>query len=88
MRICQYFEITRTIHSKSERSEQFLVTDCFLTCSWRFLISNKLQQLEFKLENLLGFRNMQEKLENVHANQFYLNLYACTFPMLVVLYTN
>ena len=39
-----------------------MVTEC-LTCSWRFLRSNKLEQLEFKLEKLLGFRNMQEKLE-------------------------
>ena len=37
----------------------FLVTECFLTCSWRFLIPNRLEQLEFKLE----FRNMLEKLE-------------------------
>jgi hypothetical protein len=28
-RICKHFEITRTIYSKSERSEQFLVTECF-----------------------------------------------------------
>ena len=35
----------------------------FLTCSWRFLISNKLEQLEFKLEQIIGFRNMQEKSE-------------------------
>ena len=34
------FEITRTIYSNNESSEQFLVTECFLTCSWRFLISN------------------------------------------------
>ena len=45
------FEITRTIYSNSERSEQFLVTDCY---SWRFLISNKLEQLEFKLEKIIG----------------------------------
>ena len=53
--------------------EQFIQTvkgqNAFLTCSWRFLIlSNKLEQLEFKLEKnnkLLGFRNMQEKLENI-----------------------
>ena len=38
---------------------QFLVTECFLTCSWRFLRSNKLEQLE----KLLGFKNMLEKLE-------------------------
>ena len=28
-RICKIFEITRTIYSTSERSEQFLVTECF-----------------------------------------------------------
>ena len=28
-RICEIFEITRTIHSNSERSEQFLETECF-----------------------------------------------------------
>ena len=48
------FEITRTIYSSSERLEQFLVTECFLTCSWRFLISNKLEQLKFKLEKIIG----------------------------------
>ena len=26
----------------------------FLTCSWRFLISNKLKQLEYKLEKIIG----------------------------------
>ena len=31
--------------------------NAFLTCSWKFLISNKLEQVE--LEKLLGFRNMQ-----------------------------
>ena len=54
----------RTIFSNSERSEQFLVTECFLTCSWRFLRSTKLEQVEFKLEkNIFGFRNMEEMLE-------------------------
>ena len=27
--VSKFFEITRTIHSNSERSEQFLVTECF-----------------------------------------------------------
>ena len=35
------FEITRAIYCNSERSEQFLVTEHFLACSWC---------LEFKLE--------------------------------------
>ena len=41
------------IHSNSERSEQFFVTECF-PCSWRFLISNKLEQLEFEMANIIG----------------------------------
>ena len=32
----------------------------FLTCSWRFLRSNKLEQFKFKL----GFRHLKEKREN------------------------
>ena len=49
------FEIARTIYLNSEISEQFLVTECFfLTCSWRILRSNKLEQLEFKLEKIIG----------------------------------
>ena len=46
------FEITRTVYSKCERSEQVLATECFLTCSWRFLIHDKLEQLEFKFWDL------------------------------------
>ena len=45
-----FFEITRTIYSNSERSEQCLSTECFLNFFWRFLISTELKQLEFKLE--------------------------------------
>ena len=30
-------------------------------------MSNTLEQLEFKLEKLLGLRNMQENLENVSS---------------------
>ena len=37
----------------------------FLTCSWRFLRCNKLEKLILKLEKILGFRNMLEKLENL-----------------------
>ena len=32
-------------------------------CSWRFLRSNELEQLKFKLENIIGIKNMHEKLE-------------------------
>ena len=50
----------------------FWQQNAFLICSWRFLICNNLGQLEFKLKKILGFRNMQENLENVFF--FYLAL--------------
>ena len=28
--------------------------NAFLTCSWRFLIPNELEQLQFKLEKIIG----------------------------------
>ena len=51
----------------SERLEPFLVTEfnLFLEVS---LIPNELEQLELKLKKrILGFRNIQEKLEKDHA---------------------
>ena len=70
------FEAEGQAFSKILRSlEQFIQTvkgqnnfwqqNAFLTSSWRFLISNELEQLEFKLEKILGFKNMQEKLEKI-----------------------
>jgi hypothetical protein len=42
----------------------FLATECFfLLVPGVFSSSNKSEQLEFKWKQLLGFRNMQEKLE-------------------------
>ena len=42
------------------------VFNAFLTCSWRFLISNKLKQLHIIQigKKIWEFRNLQEKLEN------------------------
>ena len=51
---CKIFEISRTIYSNSERSEQLLVTECFLTCSWTFLMFNKLKQFKFNLGKIIG----------------------------------
>ena len=40
-KICKYFEISiTTIYTNSERQEQFLKQNAFLTCFWRFLRSN------------------------------------------------
>ena len=41
----------------------FLKQNAFLTCSWRFFRTNKLEKFEFKLEKIIGFRIVQEKLE-------------------------
>ena len=41
----------------------FWYQNAFLTCSWRFIRYNKLEQLEFNWIFFLRFRNMQEKLE-------------------------
>ena len=46
-----FFEVSRKIYSNSEKSEQFLKQNPFLTCSWRFLRSNILEQLEFQIRN-------------------------------------
>ena len=43
LEFCKIFEIIRTIYSNIE-------TEYFLTCSRRFLIPKKLEQLEFKLK--------------------------------------
>ena len=54
-RICKVFQIIITIHSNSVRGQNnFWLQNAFLTCSWRFLISDKLEQLEFKLEKGIG----------------------------------
>ena len=49
-RICKFFEIITAINSDSETSVQLLKQNAFLTCSWRFLRSNTLEQLELKLD--------------------------------------
>ena len=50
--ICKNFGITKTIYSNSERSEQYFVL--FLTSSWRFQRSDKVEQLDFELEKNIG----------------------------------
>ena len=46
----------------------FWYQNAFLTCSWKFRVPNKLEQIELKSEKkILGFRNIQEKLEKQSA---------------------
>ena len=47
-----------------QRSEDFLVKNAFLTCSWRFLQSNKLEQFKFKLEKIIGIWKHAGKVRN------------------------
>ena len=62
------FEILGFIYSNSEISVQFLKQNAFLTCSWKFLRSNTLQQLVFKLEKITG--NLQNHLFKFAVKDF------------------
>ena len=50
----QIFEITKKVFSNSERSEQFLKTECFFNLFLRFLRINTCEQLEFKSGKIIG----------------------------------
>ena len=52
----------RILEQFIQRSEQFSVTECFLTCSWRFLTSIKLEQSYFKLEKIIGTEKQAGKV--------------------------
>ena len=43
-------QFVRTVKGQNN----FWLQNAFLTCSWRFLRDNKLEQLEFKLEKIIG----------------------------------
>jgi len=67
----QNFEISSgTIYSNSERSEQILVTECFLTCSWRFLRLNELEQSKFKFEKIIGIEKHAGKVRKYYMIVF------------------
>ena len=57
------FEMTRQIHSNNEMSVQFLKLNTFSTCSWRFLISNELEQLTVKWKKITGIKKSTEKVK-------------------------
>ena len=66
--ICKNFQITRTIYSNSERSGQFLVTECFSLLFYLFLEVSHIEWIRtIRIQigkKILGFRKIQEKLEN------------------------
>ena len=48
----EFVKFLRSLEQFIQTSEQFLVTECFLTCSWRFLKSNtKLKHLNWNWKN-------------------------------------
>ena len=53
-RICKLFNITITIYSNSERAEQFLKQNAFSNLFLEVSQTNKIEQLEFKLEKIIG----------------------------------
>ena len=76
-KIVLVIKMTRTIYSNSERSGKFLVTESFFNFSWRFLRSNRLEKLWFKLEKnnwgLETCRKTHEKfiILNIMRNAFW-----------------
>ena len=71
-------------HIQTFKQNDFCEQNAILTCFWRFVSSNKLDQLELKLKFLGGFRNMQEKLEKECEYNFItfftpLCVYACIY---------
>ena len=45
------FEITKTIYSNWQKTEQFLKQNAYLTYFWNFIRSNIIEQLQFKNNN-------------------------------------
>ena len=55
---CEFANFLRSlkqIYLNRERSEQFSKQNAFLTCSWRFLGLNTLEQLEFKSDKICNW---------------------------------
>ena len=64
-----FFEITWTIYSNSERSEEFLKRNAFLTYSEMFLSSDKLKiKIKFKLKKIIWIEKHAEKVRKLVAN--------------------
>ena len=64
-KICKHFEITRTICSNSERSEQFLVTECFFLEVSQIILLQKIDQL---IVNLPDFGDGREFIIEILAS--------------------
>ena len=59
-------QFVRTVKGQNNFWQQ----NAFLTCSWRFLISNKLEQLEFKLEKNIGIYKHAGSVKNLFFSFF------------------
>ena len=52
----------------SSDREKLLKQNAFLTCSWRFLIPNQLEQSEFKLEKNIGIEKHAGKVRKIRLH--------------------
>ena len=68
-KICKNFEITRTMCLNSERSEQFLVTECFSNFSCMFLNPNNSSNLNSNCSKSYDVRNLQEQVKKAFCYQ-------------------
>ena len=66
-RICKIFEITKQFIQTVKGQNNFWQQNVFLTCSWRFFTSNKLEQLEFKFRKIIGSYKHAEKVRKRYS---------------------
>ena len=65
-----YYAISKTIYSNSESSDQFWKQNTFLTCSWKFITSNILEQLKLKFEKNIGIQKSEEKVRKLLCSYY------------------
>ena len=67
-RVCfRYLMTFRTIYSSSERSEQFLVTECFFNFCCSFPRSKKIEQLQLRMEKIIGNQKSAGKVKKQYV---------------------
>ena len=68
-RIRKFFDITRTVYLKSERSEHFLKQNTTLTCYWRFLQIEYIGTIKVPIGtntwDVETYRNKLEKVQKI-----------------------
>ena len=89
--ICQIFEITWTIYSNSERSEQFLVTECFFNLFLEFSQISKNRTIIIQIgKKILEFRNITGKVKKRILGDYLTmpGLGLCQIPLIAKLHSD